>query len=248
MIKLTRGIITAEHYKTLAQHYDKLYEVESRAKVNFIRRFVPFAQDDQLVDVGGGTAQLSLMIHADLGMTKPVVCIDPFQEMLNVAEKNGAITIQSTAEDFFATKSKYPLDKVLMNFCVHHFNDQDFVFSRLAEYLPEDGVCIITEYPPNATFPWFKAAKQAFTASGEEKMMPLIKSKGLKCRFVTDTEPAEMDKALWYESIRKRFSSSLLKFSDEELEEGISELEEQFKDVQVLKYDITINGFIVTKK
>ena len=76
------------HYKKVAPKYDKFYELLSRVKADFIQRFIPLSKDDQLVDVGGGTAQFSLMIHSDLEMTNPVVCVDPSEEMLKVARKN----------------------------------------------------------------------------------------------------------------------------------------------------------------
>jgi hypothetical protein len=48
---------------------------------------------------------------------------------------------------------------------------------------------------------------------------------------------------LWFDAIRNRFFSSLLRFSDKQLEQGVEELEEQFKDQDNLTY----KGLIVTK-
>ena len=86
------------------------------------------------------------MLKRDFRLTKPIVCVDPSKDMLEVAERNGAITIQSTAEDFFATKPRFPLNVVLMNGCIHHFEKPDYVISQLASYMPEDGICIMTNY------------------------------------------------------------------------------------------------------
>lgn len=243
--------VLSEHYKKLADQYDKFYGVQSRAKANLVKRFIPLSKDDQIVDVGGGTAQISLMLHSDLEMTHPVVCVDPIQEMLDVAQKNGAITIQSTAENFFASKPDYPLKVVLMNGCVHHFADLDLVFSQLAKYMPEDGVCFVTEYPADKPLPYFKAALQAIASYGKgmfklDLLRTLIESKGLNCRMISETETIEIGKEFWYEAIRSRSASVLQKFSDDELEQGIEELEEQFKGTDVLKCDLATNGIIVT--
>ena len=75
-------------------------------------------------------------------LTKPVVCVDPSTEMLQVAERNGAITVQATAEDFLKSKPPYPLKVVFMVGCAHHFEDPDFVVSSLTCCMPEDGVCL----------------------------------------------------------------------------------------------------------
>ena len=104
-----------EHYAKLAPAYDQIYEFVSSVNANIIQRLVPLSRDDQLVDIGGGTALTSLKIHSELKMTNPVVCVDPSEEMLKVARKNGAITIHSTAEDFLASgKPEFPLKVVLM--------------------------------------------------------------------------------------------------------------------------------------
>lgn len=205
------------------------------------------------MDVGGGTAQISLMIKEDVGMTKPVVCIDPSQDMLEIAQKNGAITIQSSAEEFFASNLDYPLKVVFMNGVVHHFENPIFVFTSLAENMPDDGVCVVllSKYPANIVLPWFKSYKEQFAFAPSEILetfTELIKSTGLKCTMVSDIQPVEVNKEVWYGSIKKRFMTPLQKFTDEELVEGIKELEEQFKGVDVLKCDIIVYAVIVTKK
>ena len=134
----------------LAPKYDRYYEAQSRAIAEFICKHISIKQDDQLIDIGGGTAQISLMLKDHLKLTEPVVCVDPSTEMLQVAERNGAITVQATAEDFLKSKPPYPLRVVLLVGCVHHFEDPDFVFSSLTRYMPEDGVCFLCEYPPDS--------------------------------------------------------------------------------------------------
>lgn len=146
------------------------------------------------MDVGGGTAHTSLIVHSDLGMTAPVVCIDPVQELLDVAQKNGAITIKASGEEFFATKPDYPLKFILMNGCIHHFTDQDFYFTKLAEYMPDDGMCFLTEYETATTLPFFKLAVEAFSYTIEDfgRLCERIQSKGLYCQMVTDGQPVEI--------------------------------------------------------
>ena len=238
----------AEHYKILASQYDKFYEAKSQAKADFIKKHVAIARDDQVIDIGGGTAQISLMLKEDLELTKPVVCVDPSAEMLEVARKNGAITVQATAEGFLASEPLYPLKVVIFVCCVHHFEDPNTVFTNLAKHMPSDGVCFLLEYPPETTLPWFKAAEKAFSSIGNRltEIQALAECKGFKCRVVTGMEPVEMEKSLWYEAIRKRSSSALRSFTDEELEEGIRELEEKFAGSNVLKYDIAHQGIIMT--
>ena len=234
-----------EHYKDLAPQYDKFYHFQSQARVNFIERHVPLTKDDQLVDIGGGTGQVSLKIRSDLGLTKPVVCVDPSQEMLDVAKKNGAITIKATAEEFFATKPECPLKVVLMNGCIFYFKDIEFVFTKLAEYMPKDGVCIAVEF---SSLPLFKGVSEAcggISAMGES-FSTTVESSGFNWKMISTKESVDVNKAMWYEGIRNRCNTGLLNFSDKELEQGIEELEEKFGGKDVLRLEVDMNGFILT--
>ena len=238
------------HYKKVAPEYDQFFEFLSRVKADFIQRFIPLSKDDQLVDVGGGTAQVSLMIHSDLGMINPVVCVDPSEEMLKVARKNGAITIHSTAEDFLASgKPEFPLKVVLMIGCIHHFQDINFVFSKLSECMPENGVIFIVQQPAETTLPLFKAAKQAFTDISKrlEPICKVLKAKGFRCRVVTGVESVQLKKEFWYSAIRNKVVSGFERFSDEDLEQGIKELEEEFSSEDILKFDLAMEGLVVQK-
>ena len=46
----------------------------------------------------------------------------------------------------------------------------------------------------------------------------------MKYKFVSVSEQVEMANERWYEAIRNRYVTTLLKFSDAELEEGIAGL------------------------
>lgn len=230
----------------MAKDYDWMFKFFSKATAEIIKELIPLNRDDQIIDVGGGTAQVSLMVKEDLCMIKPVVCIDPSKEMLSVAEKNGAITIQATAEDFFASKPDFPLKVVFMTGCVHHFERPEFVFSKLASYMPEDGVCIVTMN----TLPLFKGSQNIKSTKRLEEVSHKIdfESQGLKCRLEKFVRTGKVDKELWYKSIRTRLSSFLSRYTDEELEEGINELEKEYKDQTVVKLETTISVLIVSKK
>ena len=241
--------VCVEHYRKLASQYDKYYEALAHAKATLIQRLIPLTKDDQIVDIGGGTAQISLMIHSELKMIHPVVCIDPCQEMLDLASEKGVIAIQATAEEFLASKPDCHLKVVLMIGCIHHFKSLDFVFSKLSEYMPDDGVCVALEVTGNS-LPMFKDAQQV-TGGISAQLDPFYKAleaNGLKCKVMSDTLFEHVNKELWFEAIRNRFSSGLLKFTDEELERGIQELENEFRDEDVLNFKIGMNGFVITKK
>ena len=236
-----------EHFAKLAPAYDQVFEFLSSAHVNFIQHFVSLSRDDQLVDIGGGTALTSLRIHSDLEMTNPVVCVDPCEEMLKVAGENGAITIHSTAEDFLSSgKPEFPLKVVLILGCLHHFDDIDLVFSKLAEYMPDNGICLVLAQPAKTTMPLFRAARQAFTDK-KKAMRRVLNIKGFQGRAISGTESVQLNKEFWYNGLRGRCISGFERFSDEDIEQGIKELEEEFSNEDILKFGLDIEGVLLQK-
>lgn len=234
------------HYKNIAPNYDKYTKVFARASADIMKTFMSLTSDDQIIDIGGGTALTSFMLHKDFGLTKPVVCVDPSKEMLEVAEKNGAITIQSTAEGFLATKPKFPLKVVCINGCIHHFEQPDYVFSQLASFMPNDGICIVTMF-----------AQPVFPRPAEDKSIERIKdiyktidfeAKGLKCRMVDASTRGEIEKELWYAAIRNKVNSFLSTLSERELESIVKEWEEATESETVINFETTMITLIITKQ
>lgn len=194
---------------------------------------------------------MSLKIKRDKDLKKPVVCVDPSQDMLNIAmKKDGVIGVHATCEEFFSSPHEYSLDIVIMANCVHHFQNYDGIFSGLAKSMPSGGVCIIVIFSPD-TLPYFKSAKENFIYFGGSKLEQLrkvLESNSLKLKMVSDSFPVEVDKTQWYNFISKRCDSGLWRFSDEELGKGIEELEERYSGTNKINFDLVLEGFIITKE
>ena len=86
-------------------------------------------------------------------LKKPVLCVEPVKEMLDVAVNNkleGIIeTLCGTAEEFVRRDINY--DKVIMKGCVHHFprsHLQD-IFKGIHSQLNEGGILLIDKVSGN---------------------------------------------------------------------------------------------------
>ena len=74
------------------------------------------------MDLGAGTCLTRGMFAKIAGLKHPVLCADPVQEMLDVAEKNNIPNIETlcaTAKEFAKKDIKY--EKMLIKGAVHHF-------------------------------------------------------------------------------------------------------------------------------
>ena len=85
-------------------------------------------------------------------LKKPVLCVEPVKEMLDVAVSNeleGIETLCETAEEFVKRDIKY--DKIIMKGCVHHFprsHLQD-IFKGIHSQLNEGGILLIDKVSGN---------------------------------------------------------------------------------------------------
>ena len=71
---------------------------------------------------------------------------------------------------------------------------------------------------------------------------------GFQGKVVSATEPVQLNKELWYNGLRRRCFSGLERFSDEDIEQGIKELEEEYSNKDILKFGLDIEGIILRKK
>ena len=237
----------ADFYNKVGSKFDHLTHDQSVARAKFIKRFLPLTSDDQLIDIGGGTGKVAQYINADVKMTKPVVCVDTSSEMLQVAKETGAITIQSPAENFLASKPKYPLRRVLFAGSFHLLSDHDAVLAALAKYMPDDGMCLIMRYKDGLFYPFLKTIKETFVYSLEE-ICRMAEAKGLKAEVVTGSEPFETTKAIVLDIIKHKVQSAMLKWSDSQAEQTMADFEREYKDQDLFKFDLGMEGVLITKQ
>ena len=239
--------IVPDHYRKLSSNYDKIYKMFHIATVNLIKHHIPLSKTDQIIDLGGGTGEIIRLLRQDLGINMPGVCVEPNLKMFQIAmKKDGIIPIHSTAEDFLAQMPKFPMKFVLIIGTAHHFNDLAGVFANLAKYMPDDGICLLTIFPPPAI--WFKACLMKFKPFDFDQLYRILKSNNLHCKSFQWKENLELNKAFWYDTLRSRFMTTLDDFSDGEIQEGICELEEKFGAISTLKFELEFDGCIITKQ
>lgn len=66
----------------------------------------------------------------------------------------------------------------------------------------------------------------------------MLQSNSLKLNVVSDNFPVEVGKTQWCDAVRKRCDSGLWKYSDEELEKGLEEMEEKYKSINIHNFDL----------
>ena len=215
--------------------------------VDIIKHYVPLKKTDQILDIGGGTGIYLQLLRREFDVEKPGVCVEPNLKMLQVAMKRDCIIpIHSTAGEFLAAPN-YPLDIVMIIDCIHHFQDPSAIFSNLAKYMSDEGTCVIAQHcPPTSIF--FSAFRDKWTPYDDKKLCKIIDSSNLNHKFSMWKKPVELSKLSWYKNLRGRYASPLSQLTDEEIEEGIRELEGKFGAEEIFKFDLDIIIIIITKR
>lgn len=229
-----------QHYKEIGQEYDIYYQYIYKVYTNAILRHVPIGVDDNVLDIGGGTGELAHMIWKQAGLRNRVLCVEPSEDMLVVArEKEGVVTVKATAEEFFNSESspKQMFDVVMMNASFHHFQDPVMVISGVKECLPKNGMGVITSHKSHLPIISMAKALLEKCTDHTDNTLDLVQSSGLKAEVKLVVQNYTIDKQFWYNFMRKRMYSFLRQFSDEEIEEGIDEMEKQYGDVSEIQME-----------
>ena len=244
-----------DHYQNIAVGYDSHYEGLHRAILPVILDKFNFAPDDRLLDLGSGTGTLAQLIREEANLKSAVICVDPNEAMVAVAKKNNGITvIQATAEEFVSrTIAAYSFNKVLIAFSSHHFAESRVVVLRkLSEHLPPGGVCLIVERQKSTTLPFFKSALEEHRRAhandlSSEQYCTLLQPLWFEVSSGDVILEYHVTKSLWYETLRERYISFLHQFTDEQIEDGIRELEMQYHG-QKHHEDISVRDPVVVHK
>lgn len=169
------------------------------------------------------------LLSTTADLQNPVLCVDPSSEMLQVAIKRGGLIVcNTTADDFFTTNDWTKYNKVLLNECAHLFPDTLSTLRKAAEYLPKDGLLILINRANVCTFPLWKELKKKFTVHSGDIFQTFLEQAGFKVGVTTETYTIPMTKGEWYTKLRKRMFTALYEFSDEEIEEGLMELDREW--------------------
>ena len=192
-----------------------------------------------VADIGSGTGLIAETIFESFGLKNPVWCVDPNAEMQELAcKRKGIYCVQKTAEEFFSDPGiSQCFDMIIAVFSTHHFVDPDVVYKGIFRSLRPGGtfVHILTISDGH---PKFKAAVDKMNIHYFQKMSEMkkflreIKFQG-KFTQKEVCYPWRVTKSKLYEMFRCRYMSMFCQLSDEQIEEGIKELEsETLKDVK----------------
>ena len=167
-----------------------------------------------------------MLLLCILGTLKNPICVvDPSQGLIEKAKKRpNIIAICTSADEFLASEECCEYNKFLFCRSSHHLLDKKKTFMALYKRLQPGSICVVVAGGKRTSLPLWKSLREDFTKDMHVKAEDLE-----SCGFETTLTNVELighvTKEQWYEKIRSRIFSTLLEMSDEEIEVGITEID-----------------------
>lgn len=230
---------TNSAYDKLSSKFDALWLFSDEYKSwmeRCVQEVLELNCDSLFADIGGGTGTLTSSVAMKAGIPK-ALCVEPSTEMLNQARKYPNLILKNlTAENF--AKNSAGWNRILIKEAVHHINDRCTFWKDLRKGNPEARVLVVTR-PCRPGFLLFQQAYQKFAQNQPslEVLLNEVCSSGYKVNVMKKSWPVEMKKKDWYFMLQSRFISDLAYMTDEEIRNGILEIELNHSATEKIKFN-----------
>lgn len=221
-----------KHYDSMAVNFDKFWIYSEEFVLNIVKdieKSLDFQNDDTFVDIGSGTGIYTTRIIERSKFKFFTICVDISEEMLKqIPNKESILKLKKSASDF--SKSGVKFDKGLLKEVLHHIDNKKEVINKLCENLNEKGIILFIISPVLVEYPLFRKALELRqnTKSSEPMIVDLMRRQGLKVTVSTHSYPVNLSTDRFIDMVKGRYLSFLSKFSDNELERGIREMQSKF--------------------
>ncbi len=228
------------HYRRLAGRYDDFlyYSPEFvRTLTSKMIDMLELEKSDTLVDLGCGTAMYSLDILKQLPLDSEIIGVDPYPEMLaNIPVGSGVRPLEADALSFSKAPGVY--DKILIKETIHHIPETEALFGNLHERLGDGGILLLVHVPPNVEYPLFEKALERCRDwhANPDDLEAGLDAAGFEVERDELRYTHSIPKEKYFEMVENRYMSALTSLSDSEVEQGLEEMEEEYKETDILRF------------
>lgn len=241
----------------MASNYDYFYKEAKEAEASVLLKYFNVQPHHTVIDIGSGTGFLAERLFSRSELKTPVWCVDPSAAMQEEAKKKeGVFPVQKSADEFLdeCVVVDQCFDRAMCVATPHHFVDAVKIFRCVESILSPGGVFLVME-AGEFTFPWFTKVENrmgAFFGERKEITSAFLRLAKFEVEVTEENIDFSVTKSKWYDMLRGRFISGLTELTDEEIEEGIDELQRvKLKDLKPqddISISCTLLVFIARKK
>ena len=239
------------HYEKIADNYDAFWG-DSAKIVNFysnqIVKYLDLKSTDIFVDLGCGTGIYTKKIRDIAQLINPALCVDISAKMLDkIPEGTQFNPILMDAVEFSEKPGQY--DKVLMQGMTHHIVDKERLIKNVTKRLNPGGKILTTGLPYRLEYPLFEKALKTFQDlyyKGESSV-DLFLELGFEVKLKYVRYPISIEKRKYFNMVKNRYISTLLNFSEQEIEDGLKEIEAKYYNESILNFNECFLFILISK-
>lgn len=228
------------HYKSLSERYnDFLYYSPGfvRTLTSKMIEMLELRETDVFVDLGCGTAMYSLDIIQQLPLKERVIAVDPYPEMLAQIPQDAYVEKVALDALSFARKPA-AYDKVLIKEAIHHVPEREELFDCLYKRLNDGGILLLVHVPPKVEYPLFKKALDRCLEwhADPDELSEQLKAAGFRLERDSVRYPHAIAKEKYFQMVQNCYMSVLTSMDKDDIEEGLLEMEREYRDHDVLRF------------
>ena len=179
--------------------------------------------------------------------------MEPSAEMLQEAEKlEGVKPFHGSADDFFSSDLPPNYNRIIMCQSVHLLPDSLATFQKASQCLPTNATMAFVTRGKATSFPLWKEMTERFAfPEGDDVLKANLQKAGFSVQIFLFKYTTEMTKGEWYDKVRRRIFSVLHDQSDEQIEDGLKEVDREWfpaqKNTDTVEVVDTLLLYIATK-
>jgi len=218
------------HYEAIASSYDSAWgPLNPPELIRDVVTHLGLDRQSRVLDIGAGTGLVAARIAAELRPIHPIICLDPNHSMIQRMQQNPhLIAVRGDVEHLTgALCGKYaPFTAVLMKDVIHHSYDIAQALAQVLQVVAPGGTVLVVMTPRLISYPLFSAARELYALRQPDpaSIAASIISFGARVSRSAGRYDISLPASRYADMIRNRFLSVLSRFSNQEIEHGISEL------------------------
>jgi 2-polyprenyl-3-methyl-5-hydroxy-6-metoxy-1,4-benzoquinol methylase len=212
----------------------------------FILKQVSLNKHSRILDIGCGRGKILGNLSNKLKLSKKPIGLD----IENHKDKNKKIIFKKIDALSFVSKTKITFDLILIKQTIHLLKKKQAIklLSICKDKLnPKGKIIILSLDPKKNEIPTFTLMKKKLliSLSKDEKLFNLILKNRAKMKVKKFTYEVKILKNKYLQMIRNRYISTLLDFTDKQINDGIIEIKNDYGNI--LKFKDRLICFILKK-
>ncbi|WP_201026132.1 class I SAM-dependent methyltransferase [Mastigocoleus testarum] len=232
-----------KHYQNIAVNFDELWTYSQDFIIFISEKIVKkleFKSQDIFLDLGCGTGLFTKEINNIVGFDNPVICCDISANMLaQLSDNSDYKCVAMDAVEF--SRQSYEYDKILIKEMIHHLNvnEQEKLTENIFARLHLGGKFLLILLPPTIEYPLFEAALSRYEELQPDYkyLVELFNKTGFKTSVDFVEYPLSIPKNRYIMMVKNRYMSLLSSFDDNEIQEGVFEIEQKYSDKDILEFN-----------